>query len=198
MDRILIQAVTVSVALLVGFLGRSLLLRHLAVCLLAFIAYGMLQDQISVRFCPDYFTRAHAPIPGVDHPTLLALLWGFLGGWPGGLAAGIAVGLSATIGKRPPRTIRQLRNPLILLLLGMAVNTLLVGCITARTVDVLGLELGEPWRLGLPAEQRQAMIILTAAHLTTYSTAVLGTVLICGWTIWQRRQADPSAPSLES
>jgi hypothetical protein len=47
--------------------------------------YGMLQDQVSARLCPEYFTVLHQPIPGLTDPTLIGLAWGFLGAAGGGV-----------------------------------------------------------------------------------------------------------------
>ncbi len=42
---------------------------------LAITGYAMLQDQVSARLCPEYFTVLHPPIPGLtaDSPSHL---WG--------------------------------------------------------------------------------------------------------------------------
>lgn len=88
------------VFLLLFCLGRSPqrpLLAILLRCCLAVIAYAMLQDQVSVHLNKEYFTLGHAPIEGLDNPTLLGLAWGFLGGFPGGIVLGIPVALAATL-----------------------------------------------------------------------------------------------------
>lgn len=59
----------------------------------AVIGYAMLQDQVSARLSPAYFTIGHNPIPNLHDPTLLGLVWGFLGGFPGGILLGARPGL---------------------------------------------------------------------------------------------------------
>src|SRR4051812_28725445 len=66
----------------------------------AIVGYAILQDQVSARLCPEYFTVYHQPIPGVTDPTLLGICWGFLGGWWGGVVVGYVAGLLATLGPR--------------------------------------------------------------------------------------------------
>lgn len=53
-------------------------------CMASAVIYGILQDQITVRLCIEYFTVGHFPILGDQHPTILAILWGFVATMAGG------------------------------------------------------------------------------------------------------------------
>lgn len=99
--RIAAPILVFLVLLWLGHLPKRPLLAILLHCCLAVIAYAMLQDQFSVRLSKEYFTLGHAPIAGLDNPTLLGLAWGFLGGFPGGIVLGIPLALAATLGPWP-------------------------------------------------------------------------------------------------
>ena len=65
--------------------GRVPRYRFALMGLVVLVGYAMLQDQVSARLCPEYFTVLHPPIPGLTDPTLLGISWGFLGAWWGGV-----------------------------------------------------------------------------------------------------------------
>ena len=106
--------------LLVVLAGRIPRYRFALLGFGAIVGYAILQDQVSARLCPEYFTVLHRPIPGVTDPTLLGVCWGFLGGWWGGVLLGYTVGLAATLGDRPKLSPRELVWPLGLLVGGVA------------------------------------------------------------------------------
>lgn len=106
--RLWTQLAVVGAALAVAALRPLPALRVVVGCVAATVAYGAAQDQFTARLCPEYFTVAHNPIPGVTDPTLLGLVWGFLGGWWGGLMLGLGLAAAARAGPAPPAPARTL------------------------------------------------------------------------------------------
>lgn len=50
--------------------------RIILLCTLAACLYGVVQDQVAVRLCLEYFTVAHPPLFHTTSPNLPALCWG--------------------------------------------------------------------------------------------------------------------------
>jgi hypothetical protein len=148
------------------------LLRIVAVCVATTIAYGVLQDQVSARLCPEYFTVAHPPIEGLTDPTLVGLAWGFLGSWWGGLMMGGAVGLTATLGSRPVLTARDLPGPLLVAMVAVALGTLIAGGAGFHNGRLANIAVGEPFASRIPPERHLVFFSVACAHFGTYTTAI--------------------------
>ena len=164
----------------------------LRVCL-AFVGYGMLQDQASARLCPEYFTIGHAPIPGLADPTLLGLAWGVLSGLPGGIVLGVLAALAARSGPWPPLEAASLRRPLLALVGALAAGTLIAGGSAAYNADVIDIALGEPWAALIPPERQRWFFIVASAHFGTYLSGTLGGLGMLGWIAAARRAAAKGA-----
>lgn len=163
-------------------------LRHIAACIVILTLYGMIQDQISARLCPEYFTVAHQPIPGLTEPTLLGVAWGFLGAWWGGMLLGMALGLTTTLGSRPPLTVRDTLPGMGCLILGVAAVSLIAGMAAYTTGDLTGIQLAEPWASAIPAERHLSFLVVACAHFGTYTSAILGSGVLCVWAARLRRR----------
>ena len=155
---------------------------------LALVAYGMLQDQISVRLCPEYFTVGHRPIAGLRDPTLLGMAWGFLGGMPGGIVLGLPLALACRLGPRPPWPAAALRQPLLLLLLAMAAGTLVAGASAWHNAEIVNIAIGQPWAAAIPPARQRWFFVVASAHLGTYLSAGLWGAGMGGWLLARRWQ----------
>jgi hypothetical protein len=144
-----------------------------------FILYGMIQDQLSVRLAPEYFTVLHNPIPGLTDPTLLGMAWGFLGSAGGGVAVGYAAGLAATLGKNPPLPVRKLIRPMLALLLGVAVVSAITGYSAHRHLELFQVQFPPSVEASIPPERCRATFVVGCYHFASYATAVLGSVVLC-------------------
>lgn len=153
---------------------------------LAAVVYAVVQDQVSARLCPEYFTVFHPPIPGLTDPTLLGLTWGFLGAWWPGLLLGYAAGLAATVGRRPPLALRDLMRPVLLLVAIIGAVVAVTGLSVWRHVELLGLRLDPLFVNLLPSERHRALFVVACYHFVAYVTALLGGVALCVW-IWMER-----------
>ena len=179
---------------LFGFFGLGLICRWRDVPLLQpiwricliLIGYAMLQDQISVRMCPEYFTIGHPPIKGITNPTLLGIVWGFLGGFPGGIVLGIALAMSMYLGKASSFPIQNLKWPLRILLAGTAFGTGISGLSSWYNAQVVNISIGAPWNGLIPLERQQRFFIVANAHLGTYLSAAILGIGICIFIIYQR------------
>jgi hypothetical protein len=186
--RVVTPMVVVTVAALFCLWRPMPLLRIVMLCIGGAIAYGVLQDQVSARLCPEYFTIAHRPVAGLSDPTLLGMTWGFLGSWWGGLVIGLAVAVAATTGSRPRVKAHELIKPMIVLAAGVALVTLLFGAGGYYFARVNGVALGYPWASLIPPERHLRFIAVTCAHFATYAGAVIAGIVLCIWTVRQRRQ----------
>jgi hypothetical protein len=164
------------------------LLRIVLLCGLGMIGYGALQDQISARLSPEYFTIGHAPVPGISHPTLVGIAWGFLGGFPGGIALGIPLALAATLGPLPHLTARRLVRPLLVVLAVTAIGTLIAGASGAYNATVVNIAIGEPWASFVPRERQWHFFVVACAHFGTYLGAGAAGCGLCLWVIWRRQR----------
>jgi hypothetical protein len=153
----------------------------------AMVGYAMVQDQVSARLCPEYFTVLHPPIPGLTDPTLLGISWGFLGAWWGGILLGLVAGLVATLGTRPQLTPRELVRPLLLLVGAVATVTALTGFSVWRHAEMLGVSLGSSMSDAVPPERHRGLLTVACYHLSAYATATIGGVVLCVW-VWARRK----------
>lgn len=158
--------------------------------------YGMLQDQVSARWCPEYFTVLHNPIPGLTDPTLVAITWGFLGAAGGGVAMGYAAGLAATLGKSPPLTTRELIRPMLVLLAVVGAVTLITGVSAYRHVTMFNIRLDPGLDEHIPIERHHAAFTIACYHLAAYASAITGSVVMCVWigNVRSRRGESASLP----
>jgi hypothetical protein len=184
--RVVAPVVIVSVALIVCLLRPMPVLRIVMVCIVGLSVYGMAQDQISVRLCPEYFTVAHPPIAGLNNPILLGMAWGFLGSWWGGLVIGLALALAATLGRWQPLSARELIRPVMLMMVGVASGTVIAGAGAYFNAEMTGVTLGEPWASGIPPERHLRFFVVACAHFGTYASAIAGAAGLCVWTVRRR------------
>jgi hypothetical protein len=150
------------------------------------VVYAMLQDQISVRMCREYFTVAHPRIEAITEPTLLALVWGFLGAWWGGALIGAIAGFSARLGRWPKLNAAELLRPLAWLLVFQAVATAAAGWIATYEVAEPGFTIIEPLASQIPEDRHDACFIVSRMHQGTYLSAIAGGVFLCGWILRRR------------
>jgi hypothetical protein len=184
--RIWTQLGVVGITLVLCCTCRLPFLRIVGCCMAVMIGYGIVQDQVTARLCPEYFTLGHPPIEGLTDPTLLGISWGFLGSWWGGLVLGLALAVCMRSGAAPPLPLNQFVWPLCLMLGGMAAVTTLGGIGTYYNAKLLGVSLGEPWASQIPPERHRGMLVVANAHFGTYGSGVVGGIAVCAWAVWKR------------
>jgi hypothetical protein len=154
--------------------------------------YGILQDQVSVRLCPEYFTVFHPQIEGLTDPTLLGIAWGFLASWWGGALFGYFLGLVATSGDKPPVPTRRLVAPMLLTLVAVAVGTAVTGVTVDRHLEQFGVSFPEHPSVS-PEAVRWAFVV-GCYHFVTYALSVVGSVTCCIWLARVRNHSDNPTP----
>ncbi len=174
-----IAAPVVFVAMLAGICVWKDLLRFRAMLMgIGLLSgYAMLQDQISARLCPEYFTVLHNPIPGLTEPTLLGIAWGFLGSWWGGALLGYGAGLAATLGRRPPATLRQLLGPMLAVIAFVTVCTSFAGIAVSMNADLFSIRVDAISLDAIPVQRRVKAFIVATYHLVAYASSVIGSVV---------------------
>ena len=161
----------------------------------AAVGYAVVQDQVSVRLCPEYFTVFHAPIPGVTDPTALGLAWGFLASWWPGLILGYAAALAATLGRRPRLTARDLVGPALVLVAFIATVVVVTGLSVWRHAELLGFSLDPFVARMLPQERQRALFVVACYHFAAYMAAFLGGMGLCAWISLERGRRERCSPS---
>jgi hypothetical protein len=153
---------------------------------IAAISYGTIQDQVSVRLCPEYFTLFHSPIPGLTDPTLLGIAWGFLGTWWAGVFLGYGAGVIATVGNLPKLSPLEIVRPLLLLMLGIAAVVIVTGLSVWRHAVMFGVTIESGLKMMLPPERHQDLLIVACYHFVGYVAAFGGGFVLWVW-IWRDR-----------
>jgi len=154
---------------------------------------GVLMDQVSARLCPEYFTVLHNPIDGLTEPTLVGIVWGFLGSAGGGLAMGCAAGIAATVGKRPPLAVRDIIRPMLVAVAGVAAAVALTGAIVWWNADGLRVQLDTESGPPIPPERHVAALTVACYHMAAYASAMIASIALCIWI--SRERANRSVSS---
>src|SRR5437867_3161925 len=155
-------------------------------CVAAAIIYGILHDHVTAHICVEYFFVAHPTILPLTSPTLLAFQWGVLATWWVGAALGIGLGFAARRGKRVVLGARDLRRPVVTLLLVMAGAALVSGIsgfvlAKTNTISLSG------WLASAIPEARHARFIADWwAHSASYLVGIIGGVVLCVRTYFKR------------
>src|SRR5436853_6553045 len=134
------------------------------------VAYGLIQDQITIRICPAYFLVFHPNPLEIHNITLLALFWGVAATWWMGLLLGIIFGATSSLGPIPPVSLGFVLRCLLGLLLFTAICTIGSGFIALLTgFRAPGMD--------------HACSVDFAAHNASYDSAALGAAVVA-YFIW--------------
>jgi hypothetical protein len=162
-------------------------------CVAAAVSYGVLHDQITARFCVEYFTIGHPPIFGTDDPTLLGLGWGVIATWWVGAFLGIPLALAARAGGPPRREPKSLVRPLTMLIGISAIVAALSGLagyyLASARVIWLVPQLAEQ----MPPETQVRFLAVGAAHSASYACGFFGGVVLIVVT-WRSRRFSVRPP----
>jgi len=157
--------------------------------ILACIAYGIIQNQITARICVEYFTIGHPPIIPTDDPTILGIIWGVVATWWVGAILGVPLATCARIGAPPKKTAGSLLRPMAILFAGSATFTLLAGL-----VGYIAASMGWVWLVGpiaedVPQEKHVAFLVDLWAHSASYFGGFVGGIILMVWVWRSRRRA---------
>lgn len=177
-----------------GRLGEGL--RIVLFAITASCVYGIIQDQITIRVCPEYFTIFHPRLLPLDSYTLIAIQWGIVATWWVGAALGLILSLGALAGPRPPIGWRRVVKPIITLLLFVGTVALASGYIAHAISFVAPSFLIPPQIAEAGPEKAIAFSIDLAAHNAAYLAGFVGGLLMAARVFAGRRRldADPARP----
>jgi len=165
------------------------LLQSLKIILLAVaaaIVYGILHDLFTVHLCLEYFTKFHPPIlGGTQNPILLALGWGVIATWWVGLPLGILLAIASRAVRAHQLTWRDQLQPIIILLVFMAIAALVMGQVARVLTDPANYETSLA-RYYVPREKMLDFNSCLAMHQASYIAGALGGLLLVLVTIFRR------------
>lgn len=159
----------------------------------AAIVYGICMDNVTSRICVEYFSVAHPHVIDSQSPTDLAFVWGVLATWWAGLAIGVPLAIVARVGGRPKISAAQLVRPILTLLAGMGLTTILAGIVGYVLATNGVIELGLPMADLIAPERRVRFLAVASAHLAAYGSGFVGGIVLWFTTSRRRTYAGKAA-----
>lgn len=168
--------------------------------------YGIANDQVSARVCPEYFTEgfnkqnvSYFPNDGIlgwvkkqlqttKSPTKIGLIWGVIATWWMGAYLSVPVMIASRRGSWPQLTMENLIKPTGVALGFMGASSAiagLVGYIKAKK----GTVGKNPWDWGADGVPEQAMnrfIADSYAHQVAYASGALAGLGLAAWAVLKR------------
>lgn len=163
-------------------------------CVGAAIIYGIIHDQFTAHICVEYFSIAHPTILPLKSPALLAIQWGILATWWVGAALGLCLASSARLGPRLQKPAAQLVKPVISLLLGMALASLVAGIVGYSLAVTHKIALTGFLEWAIPRTKHARFMADWWAHSAAYLVGIVGGLILCGRTYSSRARSDRTAP----
>jgi len=160
---------------------------------LAAMAYRVVQDQVTVRVCVEYFAMGHNPVLSTESTALLAYGRWMIASWWWGLLLGVPLAAAARFGSKPKTKAVTLREPMIHLLVRVACYAVLAGLAGYFAVKQGWFGVIESMEHDLVPEREAAYIAVLWAHWTAYGSSAVEGIAFCIRT-WRRRGA-PSRPA---
>jgi len=154
---------------------------------LAAITYGIIHDQITAHICVEYFTIGHVRVIQSESPFILALVWGFIATWWVGLSLGLLLAFSSRVGKYPKLTYKDLKEPMLTLLIFMFCIAFIVGVIGFTTSKLGIFFLVRRLATRVPEEQHSLFLTAGWAHSASYLAGIAGGIILCIKT-WNKRK----------
>lgn len=160
---------------------------------LSAIVYGIAHDMVTAHVCVEYFTIAHPPVFPTQSPFLLAIGWGIIATWWVGLPLGVLLAAAARIGKTNRLGLKDLRRPIVILMLCSGLAAVISGIIgvilVANGVPVVDFR----WASVIPPEKHLAFSFDACAHTMSYLFGFFGGLFLIGHTVWRRVRPPQSA-----
>lgn len=156
------------------------------------IVYGILHDMVTAHLSVEYFTIGHPKIIESESPVILALTWGVVATWWLALPMGALIALVNHIGKKPSLTFSEVFSLIIRLVFIMFSMALLGGLIgyflTESGVIYLASHLSEK----IEISKHSKFLAAGWAHVFSYISSIIGTVVLCIIIIKRRKKLDAS------
>ncbi len=156
--------------------------------IVAAVTYGIFHDQVTARVCVEYFSVAHPMILPLTSPTLLGLEWGILATWWVGCGLGVLLASSARLGSLPSLGVRDLYQPIEMLLLSMACGALVAGVAGFLLTKTNVISLQGPLAVSIPQSKHARFMADAWAHLASYFIGGCGGLILSIRAYARRRQ----------
>lgn len=180
----------------------------MATSIVATSLYGILNNQVTVRICPEFFTqgfmrqrmyhwngpvlrRARNIIMNTESPTVIGLVWGPIATWWVGALLGIPVALAARVGSHNQISATELIKPLAIALAATGTGAAVVGGI--GYVTAWDLKFREKFIsrfpaavAGVPATAMRGFITNAYAHQAAYAAGALSGLSVIGYILNKR------------
>jgi hypothetical protein len=157
-------------------------IKIVAMCIIAGVLYGVVDDQVTARVCVEYFTVYHPDVFHTQSPTLLGLGWGVLATWWVSLLLGVLLAISARAGSTPKAAVTDLAPKVLRLLIIMALCSLAAG-ISGYFLQGFGMEY---YATGIPKRIRHDFYADLWAHNMSYLSGFIGGLVLCV-IVWRGR-----------
>ena len=158
--------------------------------ILAAIAYGIIHDQITAHICVEYFTIGHVRVIQSESPFILALVWGVIATWWVGLSLGILLAFSSRAGKYPKLTYKDLKKPMLTLLIHMFCIAFIAGVIGFATSKLGIFFLVRRLAMRVPEEKHTAFLTVGWAHSASYLAGIIGGIIFSIKTLKKRKKLE--------
>ncbi len=166
--------------------------------------YGIINDQITARICPEYFTKGFhramvqrmsegwlkSTLSTTKSPTILGLVWGTIATWWMGAALSVPITLAARVpfGKTPKLTMKDLIKPTAYAFGCMGITALAAGIIgyNKACTDPNFRNLFRHAANGVSEEALPSFIADACAHRSGYASGIVAGLALCGWIVHER------------
>ncbi len=168
--------------------------------------YGIVNDQVSARVCPEYFSKGFHRKNVIDKfpdgwlkntllttnsPTKLGLLWGVIGTWWMGAGLSVPVMASARIGSWPKMSMKELIKPTGIALGVMGLCSLIEG-LRGYRLAASGLinrsSFAAYVTAGVPNDSMNVFLADVYAHNAAYASGVCAALGLTCWIGYKRYQ----------
>jgi hypothetical protein len=161
------------------------------------VIYGLIQDQITMRICLEYFTVGHPRIVESSDPTILALAWGVVATWWFGALLGLVLAGAARFGSSPSVRYRAILPGLLRVLTWTAAIASVSGLVGYLLVRAGIIWLTNSLAAAVPPEHHTAFLVDGAIHLGAYVTALVGGLRL-SYLVFQSRKRASGSDGLEA
>jgi len=166
-------------------------LKIVGFCVAAAIIYGVLHDLVTANLCVEYFSVFHPPIFHTSSPWLLALGWGVIATWWMGLGLGALIAVFAQAGSLPKMPWRRLVWGVVAVLVASYIAALVSGVTAFHfIVDIPDWAMNQRlYEAHLTPEKQRAFTADLYAHMASYYTSAICSIILCFWVLYKRLRA---------
>ncbi|MFK7970823.1 MAG: hypothetical protein AB8F95_10670 [Bacteroidia bacterium] len=152
------------------------------------VIYGILHDLVTANIAIEYFTVGHPKILESESPFHMALLWGVIATWWVGLILGVLLAIAARFGARPKLGLSDVFNPMVKLLVVMALVATVAGIIGYFLAKGEVIYLVGKYANRIDADRHHLFLTAGWAHNASYIAGLIGGAFVSYHT-WKKRKS---------